>query len=267
MVRVPFLSTPNDNPPAHPSKAFVGAAAQIERPRSYIGIEADRVALTKSVPPEGVYFQDIQEGRLYQWVGTHWETIGDTFLGETAISDNMPIAPRQSPRPFSTGGSAVAVGGPLGSGNPINDAVAGDPGYFTAAITETSGDGSYNLVDGNPSTLIMTFTALPALAASFLQTLILNVIAHATLTGVETITFSVLSDGVSIGTASIGPNAGIWNLPSIQFDAPATIPLFTGGEVITIKAATVGGNVTLVVGSTGSPNASSGILIATQVPV
>lgn len=102
------------NPPSTPDPRFGKVTGPIERPRVYVGINEDQLRLTESKPPNGVYFHNLESDRLEQWVIDHWETVGQTFLGEREASGDIPLAPR--PTSIFAGGSIVAVGGPPGSG-------------------------------------------------------------------------------------------------------------------------------------------------------
>lgn len=127
-----------ENPPSHPDPRFNRASSDMEKPRTYLGIEADKAALTKLGPPPGCYFFNAETGVREQWVEDHWEEVGRGFIGEMLVLGNQPLSPRNTPGAFSygSGGSAVAVGGPPGSGNPINSFVPG--GTASGAVAQNS---------------------------------------------------------------------------------------------------------------------------------
>lgn len=70
-----------------PRDALTGGARTLERPRTYSGTDKTLDALTKSGPPEGVYFVHLTRGYIAQWQTDHWETIAQHVIGLPPFSD------------------------------------------------------------------------------------------------------------------------------------------------------------------------------------
>lgn len=247
-----FLALKDIDPPSHPWKDANRVASPIEAPRSYIGIEADRVALTKRGPSEGVYFFNAESGELSQWVNDHWEFIGQSFLGDLALSD-PGLAPKPTPRPFSygAGGSQVQIGGPLGSGNPINRPIT-PPAPSTPDITDLGGGGQAQsnvatIVDNDPAVTVLTFPALVVPAGGNANNLAdtLFLLMNAAVPAGTTLFLSVLVNGTPdiVDVAFVGPTTAV----SYSADSLDASLLTVGNNVVTVtlRAAGGGGDVTL----------------------